>query len=83
MRCCQNQVTWGHPLYGGDSRSVQKQLANVCAVHAAETAFAAIRDDGTVVTWGHPEYGGFSAAVQSQLRNSEQQPRIKFMNGSE
>ena len=65
---CTAQVTWGHPLYGGDSRSVQKQLVHVREIHAAETAFAAIREDGTVVTWGHPEYGGFSSAVQGELR---------------
>ena len=63
-----SQVTWGHPLYGGDSRSAQSQLVRVQQVHAAETAFAAIRDDGSVVTWGHPEYGGVSAAVQDRLR---------------
>ena len=70
-RCHQrpiSEVTWGHPLYGGDSRSAQTQLVRVQQVHAAETAFAAIRDDGSVVTWGHPEYGGVSAAVQDRLR---------------
>ena len=67
-KCPSSQVTWGHPLYGGDSRSAQTQLVRVQKVHAAETAFAAIRDDGSVVTWGHPEYGGVSAAVQDRLR---------------
>ena len=61
-------MTWGHPLYGGDSRSVQRNLEKVRDVQSAETAFAAIREDGTVVTWGHPEYGGFSSGVHSQLR---------------
>ena len=41
------QVTWGHPLYGGDSRAAQCQLVQVQHVHAAETAFAAIREDGS------------------------------------
>ena len=46
-------------------------------VHAAETAFAAIRDDGSVVTWGHPEYGGVSAVVQDRLSSSECVGRIQ------
>ena len=46
-------------------------------VHAAETAFAAIRDDGSVVTWGHPEYGGVSAVVQDRLSSLESVGRIE------
>eukprot|EP00438_Fugacium_kawagutii_P026245 Skav233560 [mRNA] locus=scaffold563:558134:558400:+ [translate_table: standard] len=75
------QVTWGHPLYGGDSRSAQHELLRVRHVHAAETAFAAIRDDGSVVTWGHPEYGGVSAAVQNRLSASTRAPDKRQMMG--
>ena len=41
-------------------------------VHAAETAFAAVKRDGSVVTWGHPEYGGVSSSVQPRLRDVQQ-----------
>ena len=32
-------------------------------IYATETAFAAIRKDGSVITWGHPEQGGDATAV--------------------
>ena len=35
-------------------------------------AFAAIRDDGSVVTWGCPRISGDSSAVQDLLRNVQQ-----------
>ena len=30
-------------------------------------AFAAVRQDGTVITWGHPQMGGDSSSVREQL----------------
>ena len=36
-------------------------------IQATESAFAAIKADGTVITWGHPFYGGDSDAVRDQL----------------
>ena len=33
------------------------------------TAFAALKNDGTVYTWGEPNNGGDSSAVQSQLHD--------------
>eukprot|EP00439_Symbiodinium_sp_Y106_P074029 s2027_g14.t1 len=66
-------VTWGHPLFGGDSFAVRKRLKNVQQIQATNGltggAFAAIRGDGSVVTWGDHRYGGDSSAVQDQLRN--------------
>ena len=32
-------------------------------------AFAAIREDGSVVTWGEINFGGDSSAVRDQLKN--------------
>ena len=32
-------------------------------------AFAALKEDGSVVTWGFANYGGDSSSVQSQLTN--------------
>mmetsp|Transcript_43999 Transcript_43999/g.98544 ORF Transcript_43999/g.98544 Transcript_43999/m.98544 type:complete len:546 (+) Transcript_43999:31-1668(+) len=48
---------------------VPDQLRSVKEIQANTFAFAAIREDGSVVTWGHKSYGGDSSAVQSQLRN--------------
>ena len=60
-------VTWGDPLYGGDSTGVHDQPRSVRQIQASEGAFAAILSEGTVVTWGIPEHGGDSLAVQDQL----------------
>ena len=65
-------VTWGHPLLGGDSSLVQEQLAGVRQIQATERAFAAIRDDGSVVTWGAAGYGGNSSLVQERLVRVQQ-----------
>ena len=37
-------------------------------IHPDYNAFAAIRDDGSVVTWGDSEAGGDSSSVQGRLR---------------
>ena len=37
---------------------VQEQLQNVLEIQGADSAFACIREDGSVVTWGHPAAGG-------------------------
>ena len=52
--------------------TVQHQLRNVQQIQAADKAFAAILEDGSVVTWGDSHYGGDSSAVQHQLRNVQQ-----------
>ena len=52
-------VTWGDPVYGGDSSAVQEQLKGVLQVQSSNWAydvdltggaFAAILHDGSVVT---------------------------------
>ena len=35
-------------------------------------AFAAIREEGSVVTWGHADFGGDSTGVQDRLKNVQQ-----------
>ncbi|CAJ1340293.1 unnamed protein product [Effrenium voratum] len=62
-------VTWGDPMYGGDSSQVQEHLRNVQHIQATMAAFAAILESGAVVTWGYPAFGGDSSDVQEQLRN--------------
>ena len=51
-------ITWGDPQWGGDASSVSAELENIAALYSNETAFAALKDDGSVVTWGNDLYGG-------------------------
>ena len=39
---------------------------DVTHVYATDCAFAAVKDDGTVVTWGDGSSGGASTAVREQ-----------------
>ena len=43
------------------------QLVHVQQIHASEGAFAAIKEDGTVVTWGNSSAGGDCSAVEADL----------------
>ena len=74
-------VTWGYPPEGGDSSAVVDQLQSGirlifstgsiyrAADHKADSdAFAALKEDGSVVTWGSPDNGGDSNAVASEIR---------------
>ena len=74
-------VTWGSDMAGGDSSSVSAALsANVTRVYGSgseyrETgkwtlsgsAFAAVKQDGSVVTWGSDVAGGDSSSVIAEL----------------
>ncbi|UXB09942.1 hypothetical protein GP476_00005 (plasmid) [Aeromonas dhakensis] len=61
-------VTWGNN--GGDSSAVQADLTQVQTIFSTlGGAFAALKQDGTVVTWGDADNGGDSSAVQAQLTN--------------
>eukprot|EP00434_Breviolum_minutum_P008217 symbB.v1.2.007248.t1/scaffold401.1/size211429/19 len=61
-------ITWGSPVYGGNSSRVQDELSSgVVRIYAAECAFAAVKCDGSLVTWGYPRYGGSCEAVRHQL----------------
>ncbi|WP_429103917.1 hypothetical protein, partial [Aeromonas veronii] len=42
---------------------------NVQSIFSTSSAFAALKQDGTVVTWGGVNRGGDSSAVQAQLTN--------------
>ena len=53
-----------------DSSSVVEQLkSGVIRIEATSYAFAAIKDDGSVVTWGTACFGGDSSRVANQLTN--------------
>lgn len=61
----------GQDLYKSWS-DVQDQLANnVKSLHATKTqhggAFAALKNDGSVISWGHNKFGGDCSMVQDQL----------------
>ncbi|WP_457767374.1 Ig-like domain-containing protein [Cyanobium sp. ULC082] len=61
-------VTWGNPLYGGDSLAVATHLSSgVTQIFSTASAFAALKADGSVVTWGKSRNGGNSSGVASQL----------------
>ena len=78
-------VTWGYSGYGSDSSvgywdaygyhrisSVADKLngdVDVVQVFSSNHAFAAMREDGSVVTWGESEFGGDSSTVADQLHN--------------
>ena len=40
---------------------------NVTAIASTEQAFAALKDDGSVVAWGDPDEGGDASAVSADL----------------
>lgn len=44
-------------------------LNNVSSIASTEGAYAALKNDGTVVAFGDPDTGGDASAVQSQLNN--------------
>lgn len=52
-----------------EAASTHTQVQHIAA---SDTAFAALRSDGTVVTWGHPSQGGDSRQVQDLLRDVQQ-----------
>ena len=70
-------VTWGEPYYGGDhvirefdeydspisNIDVINELHDVKNIFSTYAAFAALRDDGSVVTWGRSNNGGDSSTV--------------------
>ncbi|WFO49867.1 Ig-like domain-containing protein [Aeromonas veronii] len=66
-----NVVTWGIGEAGdssvADSSAVAHLLTDVKAITAGQSAYAALKGDGTVVTWGDPNYGGDSSSVAGQL----------------
>lgn len=76
-------VTWGDAKSGGDASivtysggfsyaSVASQLVSVASITASETAFAALKKNGSVVTWGDALAGGNSSAVTNSLVSVKQ-----------
>ena len=58
-------MTWGHCVCGEISTEVQEQLrTGVKHVYSTALAFAALKDDGSVVTWGQTGWGGKNDQVR-------------------
>jgi hypothetical protein len=88
-------VTWGNSFSGGDTGyyqlsteqwiSVTAELdgqddsRDVTAIYSNDSAFAALRADGSVVTWGSSWSGGDSSEVSSQL-NGECDVKVIYSN---
>ena len=54
---------------GGNSNEVRDQLTGgVDHVVGTLCAFAAVKDDGSVVAWGHADFGGNSDKVKSEFQ---------------
>ncbi len=51
-------VAWGYSYQGGSAP--EGTDSGVVAVYSADTAFAALKTDGSVVAWGNPSYGGIA-----------------------
>jgi hypothetical protein len=64
-------VTWGQGVHGGDSSSVASELSSgVSTIYSNRYAFAALKDDGSVVTWGSsydPTDGSYSVISEGDL----------------
>eukprot|EP00416_Gambierdiscus_australes_P000558 CAMPEP_0171144718 /NCGR_PEP_ID=MMETSP0766_2-20121228/146419_1 /TAXON_ID=439317 /ORGANISM="Gambierdiscus australes, Strain CAWD 149" /LENGTH=131 /DNA_ID=CAMNT_0011608581 /DNA_START=205 /DNA_END=601 /DNA_ORIENTATION=- len=59
-------ITWGDPIYGGNSNQVAKELrSGIVEVYAADGAFAALSKTGSVTVWGNRLHGG---AVDAERR---------------
>ena len=50
-------------------RDSEDQLSGVADIQATQSAFAALKTDGSVVSWGEARAGGNSCEVQRSLRN--------------
>ena len=49
---------------------MKEQLAvDVQSIYSTDKAFAALKDDGSVVAWGPSDLGGDCSAVQDQLNS--------------
>ena len=60
-------VTWGNPQHGSDSSKIKDQLEHVVEIYAADSAFACLRNDRSVVTWGIAGGGGDSSKVRQDF----------------
>ena len=72
----QNQLlTWNYQLGGFSSDTTNPKAApgRTFKEHQHQYAFAALKDDGSVITWGYSNYGGNSSSVSSSLSSGVSQ----------
>ena len=73
-------ITWGSIYSGGDKavcdmdeniiKDVAEQLkSGVKTIYRSSNAFAALKEDGSVVTWGNTYSGGDSSSVANKLKS--------------
>jgi hypothetical protein len=63
-------VTWGQASAGGDSGSVAKKLQDgVVHIFTTGYAFAALKEDGSIVSWGDPGRGGDSSKALAGIKD--------------
>ena len=75
-------VTWGDSTVGGDSSSVDSQLSSgVTEIFPNGGAFAALKDDGSVVTWGDNEMNIFQLAGITAASQFIDKPGETFQKG--
>merc|ERR1719198_135706 len=61
-------ITWGDRCCGGDMSEVKEQLCkDVFFVYSTSTAFAAVKDSGTVVCWGDARGGGRTSHMEDKF----------------
>ena len=60
---------WGNSTEGGSNNTGVDLSSGVTWVFSNVYAFAALKEDGSVVTWGSENRGGNSSSVQSNLTN--------------
>ena len=83
-------VTWGDSRYGGDKSiydpttqtytSVSSHLTEVTQIFSTQLAFAALKNDGSVVTWGDISYGGNGPAEVTATSPKDSDKVIGFAN---
>ena len=92
LRADGSVVTWGDPMGGGDSSNVasalsgqiqtKKIFSNKADYSLYSTAFAALREDGSVIVWGNPESGGVLASVYTEEGKTKFKPlQNNLLNG--
>jgi alpha-tubulin suppressor-like RCC1 family protein len=82
LRADGSVVTWGDVNSGGtipttlvselDGKDETGENKDVTQIFSTNTAFAALRTDGSVVTWGNATYGGDSTLLKTDLVRVQQ-----------
>ena len=58
-----------NPYIQHTSTTLEKLKSGVIQLFATDSAFCALKDDGSIVSWGYPQYGGDSSKLSHKLIN--------------